>query len=137
MPSSGDGHDTGVELARYTISAGQRVFYGQRVLGIMGLGDVPANGRGRRYVIEHDLTSIGQRSSCRSLMRGEARLAVHVEVSGDEAAGAEFAVAVDDDRADEAWESDGVAVQHGGVVATGGDGWAGRRGRIGERGCGK
>jgi hypothetical protein len=45
-----------VELARYTITAGERVIYGQRVLGVVRLVDHPAHGRGRRYVIEHELT---------------------------------------------------------------------------------
>jgi hypothetical protein len=47
-----------VELGRYTISAGERVIYGQRVLGVVRVVDVPAGGRGRRYVIERGLTSM-------------------------------------------------------------------------------
>ena len=46
-----------VELGRYTISAGERVIYGQRVLGVVRVVDVPAGGRGRRYIIERGLTS--------------------------------------------------------------------------------
>ena len=46
-----------VELARYTISVGERVVLGQRVLGVVRLVDVPAEGRGRRYLIERALTS--------------------------------------------------------------------------------
>jgi hypothetical protein len=49
-----------VELGRYTISAGERVLYGQRVLGIVRLVDVPASGCGRRYIIERGLTSIAE-----------------------------------------------------------------------------
>jgi hypothetical protein len=49
-----------VELARYTISAGERVIYGQRVLGVVRLVDVPADGHGRRYVIERGLTSMAE-----------------------------------------------------------------------------
>ena len=49
-----------VELARYTISAGERVIYGQRVLGVVRLVDIPASGRGRRYVIERGLTSMAE-----------------------------------------------------------------------------
>src|SRR5205823_12509563 len=49
-----------VELARYTISAGERVVYGQRVLGVVRLVDVPADGHGRRYVIERDLTRMAE-----------------------------------------------------------------------------
>jgi hypothetical protein len=47
-----------VELGRYTIAAGERVIYGQRVLGVVRLVDAPARGRGRRYVIERELTSM-------------------------------------------------------------------------------
>jgi hypothetical protein len=41
-----------VELARYTIPAGERVLYGQRVDGVVRVTDNPANGRGRAYLIE-------------------------------------------------------------------------------------
>jgi hypothetical protein len=56
MLSSQDGRDTAVEVARYTISAGQRVIHGQHVRGVVRLVDLPANGRGLRYLIEPDLT---------------------------------------------------------------------------------
>jgi hypothetical protein len=49
-----------VELARYAISAGERVIYGQRVCGVVRLVDVPAQGRGRRYLIERELTSLAE-----------------------------------------------------------------------------
>jgi hypothetical protein len=49
-----------VELGRYTISAGERVLYGQRVLGVVRVVDVPADGHGRRYIIERGLTSISE-----------------------------------------------------------------------------
>jgi hypothetical protein len=49
-----------VELARYTVSAGERIVYGQRVLGVVRLGDHPANGHGRRYVIERELTLMAE-----------------------------------------------------------------------------
>jgi hypothetical protein len=48
------------ELARYRISAGERIVVGQRVLGIVRLTDVPAEGRGRRYVIERGLTAMAE-----------------------------------------------------------------------------
>ena len=47
-------------LGRYTISAGERVIYGQRVLGVVRVVDVPAVGCGRRYVIERGLTSMAE-----------------------------------------------------------------------------
>ena len=49
-----------VELARYTITAGARVIYGQRVLGVVRLVDAPAATGGRRYVIERELTSMAE-----------------------------------------------------------------------------
>jgi hypothetical protein len=49
-----------VALARYTVGAGERVIYGQRVLGVVRLVDHPANGRGRRYVIERELTVMAE-----------------------------------------------------------------------------
>ena len=49
-----------VELGRYTISAGERVIYGRRVLGVVRVVDVPAGGRGRRYIIERGLSSMSE-----------------------------------------------------------------------------
>ena len=49
-----------VEMARYTISGGERVIYGQRVLGVVRLTDVPADGHGRHYVIERELNTMSE-----------------------------------------------------------------------------
>jgi hypothetical protein len=49
-----------VELARYTVSAGERVVYGQRVLGVVRLVDDPAFGEGRRYIIERELVAMAE-----------------------------------------------------------------------------
>ena len=49
-----------VELARYMIAAGERVIYGQRVLGVVRLVDVPGAGHGRRYLIERELTVMAE-----------------------------------------------------------------------------
>ena len=49
-----------VELARYTITAGERVIYGQRILGVVRLVDEPATGDGRRYLIERELTVMAE-----------------------------------------------------------------------------
>jgi hypothetical protein len=49
-----------VELARYTVSAGERVIHGQRVLGVIRLVDDPVRGEGRRYVIERELTTMAE-----------------------------------------------------------------------------
>ena len=48
------------ELARYRISAGERIVVGQRVLGVVRLTDVPADGHGRRYLIERGLTAMAE-----------------------------------------------------------------------------
>jgi hypothetical protein len=48
------------ELARYRISAGERIVVGQRVLGVVRLTDVPADGHGRRYLIERSLTAMAE-----------------------------------------------------------------------------
>jgi hypothetical protein len=47
-------------LARYTVSAGERIVYAQRVLGVVRLVDEPAAGDGRRYVIERELTVMSE-----------------------------------------------------------------------------
>jgi hypothetical protein len=49
-----------VELARYTVSAGERVIHGQRVLGVVRLVDDPACGEGRHYIIERELTVMAE-----------------------------------------------------------------------------
>jgi hypothetical protein len=49
-----------VELARYSLSADERVIYGQRVLGVVRLVDEPADGNGRRYIIERELTVMAE-----------------------------------------------------------------------------
>ena len=36
------------------------MIYGQRVLGVVRVVDVPAGGRGRRYIVERGLTSMGE-----------------------------------------------------------------------------
>ena len=46
-----------VELARYTITAGERVLYGQRVNGVVRVSDKPASGGGRSFLVERGLTS--------------------------------------------------------------------------------
>ena len=49
-----------VELGRYTIPDGKRVIYGQRVLGIVRLVDIPATGHGRRYILDRELTVMAE-----------------------------------------------------------------------------
>jgi len=49
-----------VELARYTISSGERIVRGQRILGVVRISDIPAEGSGRRYVVERELTCLDE-----------------------------------------------------------------------------
>lgn len=51
-----------VELARYRISAGERVVRAQRISGVVRLSDVPGDplSNSRRYVIERELTSMAE-----------------------------------------------------------------------------
>lgn len=43
------------ELGRYTVSAGERVVYGQRINGRVRITDRPASGAGRSYLVEREL----------------------------------------------------------------------------------
>ncbi len=50
-----------VEFGRYTTTRnGERVIYGQRVLGVVRLVDGPADEIGRRYIIERELTVMAE-----------------------------------------------------------------------------
>ena len=46
-----------VELGRYRTRHGERVLVGQRILGVVRISDIPAAGRGRRYLVERELTA--------------------------------------------------------------------------------
>lgn len=46
-----------VELGRYRVGDSERVVRGQRVDGVVRVTDIPATGRGRRYLVERGLTS--------------------------------------------------------------------------------
>jgi hypothetical protein len=43
------------ELARYRVSGGQRVLYGQHIDGCLRITDRPASGGGRSYLVERAL----------------------------------------------------------------------------------
>ena len=47
------------ELARYTVPAGERILYGQRVDGVVRITDNPASGGGRAYLVERELEQDG------------------------------------------------------------------------------
>jgi hypothetical protein len=48
-----------VELARYSVAAGDRVLYGQRVDGVVRVTDVPREPGGRAYLVERGLEEEG------------------------------------------------------------------------------
>jgi hypothetical protein len=48
-----------VELGRYRVPDGGRIIYGQRVDGVVRVTDVPAQGRGRAYLVERELEQDG------------------------------------------------------------------------------
>ena len=48
-----------VELARYTVSSGERILYGQRINGVVRVTDRPSGRRGRSYLIERGLERDG------------------------------------------------------------------------------
>ena len=50
---------TRVELARYSVSAGDRALFGQRVDGVVRLTDVPLAPSGRAYLVERGLEEEG------------------------------------------------------------------------------
>jgi hypothetical protein len=49
-----------VELARYTVSAGERIIHGQRILGVVRLVDKPVSSEGRHYIIERELVTMAE-----------------------------------------------------------------------------
>ena len=55
MPSVGER----VELARYTVTGGERILYGQRINGVVRVTDRPAGRSGRSYLIERGLERDG------------------------------------------------------------------------------
>ena len=48
-----------VELARYSVSAGDRALFGQRVQGVVRVTDVPLVPGGRAYLVERGLEKEG------------------------------------------------------------------------------
>jgi hypothetical protein len=52
-----------VELARYRVSAGERILYGQRVLGVVRVTDVPVARGGRAYLVERGLEQEGSNAN--------------------------------------------------------------------------
>ena len=54
---SGVGERT--ELARYSVSAGERVIYGQRINGCVRITDCPSSGDGRSFLVERELERDG------------------------------------------------------------------------------
>jgi hypothetical protein len=59
LSRNGNPNCGGAELARYTVSTGERVLYQQRVAGDLQVVDVPAHGAGRCYLVERELEHDG------------------------------------------------------------------------------
>jgi hypothetical protein len=49
-----------LELARYTVTAGEPVIHSRRMLGVVRLVDDPARGEGRHYVIKRELSTMAE-----------------------------------------------------------------------------
>ena len=47
-------------LASYTADVGERTLVGQRVEGAVRISDVPADGRGRSYLVEPEIASMAE-----------------------------------------------------------------------------
>jgi len=47
-------------LTSYTADVGERILVGQRVEGAVRVSDVPADGRGRSYLVEPELHSMAE-----------------------------------------------------------------------------
>ncbi len=54
-----DGPGSARRLARYGVSGGERVLYGQRINGGVRITDRPAGGDGRSYLVERELEQDG------------------------------------------------------------------------------
>jgi hypothetical protein len=52
-------------LATYTADVGERTLVGQRVDGAVRISDVPADGRGRSYLVEPELGSMPELEALR------------------------------------------------------------------------
>ena len=48
-----------VELARYTVSSGERILHGQRINGVVRVTDRPSGVQGRSYLIDRGLERDG------------------------------------------------------------------------------
>lgn len=59
LSRSGNPNCGGAELARYTVSTGERVLYQQSVAGDVQVVDVPAHGAGHCYLVERELEQDG------------------------------------------------------------------------------
>jgi len=57
--ASGGRTGTRVEVARYSVTAGARALYGQRVDGVVRLTDVSLEAGGRAYLVERGLEEDG------------------------------------------------------------------------------
>ena len=67
-----------VEIARYTVSAGGRVLYAQRIDRLLCVTDRPASGSGRSYLVEYGLDPRGS-SALEALVADYTRQAAELD----------------------------------------------------------
>ncbi|MGA2321237.1 MAG: hypothetical protein ABSG95_10935 [Solirubrobacteraceae bacterium] len=63
-----------VELARYTVTTGERILYGQRINGVVRVTDRPSAEGGRSYLVERGLELDGY-SALKALVADYTRVA--------------------------------------------------------------
>jgi len=68
------------ELARYTVTEGERILYGQRIDGIVRVTDNPASGHGRAFLLERELEHDGNDALTALIHDYTRQAALHDEV---------------------------------------------------------
>jgi hypothetical protein len=66
------------ELARYAVSSGERVLYGQRIDGRVRITDRPVSGGGRSYLVEREVERDGY-ASLKALIGDYTRQALELD----------------------------------------------------------
>ena len=69
-------------LATYTADVGERTLVGQRVDGAVRISDVPADGRGRSYLVEPEIGSMAELEALVADYKAKARKLGYVPMHG-------------------------------------------------------
>ena len=69
-------------LATYTADVGERTLVGQRVDGAVRISDVPADGRGRSYLVEPELGSMPELEALVADYKAKAKKLGYVPMHG-------------------------------------------------------